>query len=47
MAYSQRGLDSSQEQKMSAVLRDTRSFGERIKGVLKNPIQIAVALSVF
>lgn len=46
MAYSQRGLDSSQEQKMSAVLRDTRSFGERMKGILKNPIQIAIALSV-
>jgi intracellular multiplication protein IcmO len=46
MAYAQRGLERSQEQKMSAVLRDTRSFGERISGILKNPIQIAVALSV-
>ena len=35
MSYAQRGLDSSQEQKMSAVLRDTRSFGERITAILK------------
>jgi intracellular multiplication protein IcmO len=46
MSYAQRGLDSSQEQKMSAVLRDTRSFSERINSILKNPVQIATALSV-
>lgn len=46
MSYAQRGLDSSQEQKMSAVLRDTRSFGERINSILKNPVQIATALSI-
>ena len=39
-----RGLDSSQEQKMSAVLRDTGVFSERISAILKNPVQIAICL---
>lgn len=46
MAYAQRGLNSSQEQKMSAVLRDTRSFSDRIASILKNPVQIATGLSM-
>lgn len=46
MSYAQRGLESSQEQKMSAVLRDTRSFSERINSILKNPVQIATTLSI-
>ena len=46
MPYAQRGLDSSQEQRTSAVLRDTRSFSERIDSVLKNPVQISSFLAV-
>lgn len=47
MAYQQRGLDSTQEQDQSNIIRDTRTLSVRINDVLKNPQGLAAVLFVF
>lgn len=47
MAYNQRGLDSSQEQSHSRIIRDTRTLGMRISDGLKTPRVLAIVLIVF
>ncbi len=47
MAYQQRGLDSSQEQNQSRIVRDTRTLGMRISDTLKNPHGLYIVLLVF
>jgi len=47
MAYSQRGLESRQEQDYSKIIRDTRTLSMRIADVLKNPRGLAAVLVCF
>lgn len=47
MAYHQRGLDSSQEQDQSRIIRDTRTLGMRISDTLQKPEYLAVVLVAF
>src|SRR3990167_3890727 len=44
MAYQQRGLDSSQEQDQSRIVRDTRTLGMRITDLLKKPHALAMII---
>src|SRR3990167_9688636 len=44
MAYRQRGLDSSQEQDQSRIVRDTRTLGMRITDTLNKPKTLALVL---
>lgn len=46
MAY-QRGLDKSQEQDHSLLIRDTRTLGRRVYDFLQNPRYVAVVLMMF
>ena len=41
-----RGIDSSQEQKTSALLRDTRSLGQRIGDMFTKPMPLAIIIMV-
>lgn len=43
----QRGLDQEQEQISAALIRDTRTLGQRIADFLKNPTAVAVILLLF
>ncbi len=47
MAYNQRGLNSSQEQNYSRIIRDTRTLSVRIADLLKNPRGLATVLVCF
>lgn len=47
MARHQRGLDSSQEQDYTRIIRDTRTLGMRITDMLKKPKGLAATLLVF
>ncbi len=47
MARRQRGLDSSQEQDYTRIIRDTRTLGMRITDLLKKPKGLAATLVVF
>lgn len=47
MAYRQRGLDATQEQDQSRIIRDTRTLGMRITDTLKNPQTLYIVLLVF
>lgn len=44
MPMQQRGLDQSQEQIGSALLRDTRTMGQRVSDFLKNSSNVAIVL---
>ena len=45
MPVQQRGLDQSQEQVTSALLRDTRTLGQRFSEFLKSPSNVAVVMA--
>lgn len=45
MPVQQRGLDSSQEQSTGALLRDTRSIGQRVSGFFKSSTNVAVLVA--
>lgn len=47
MAYKQRGLDSTQEQDYSRIIRDTRTIGMRIADILKNRVTLSVTMISF
>ncbi|CAL7959956.1 intracellular multiplication protein IcmO [Gammaproteobacteria bacterium] len=47
MPIQQRGIDQSQEQVGSALLRDTRTLEQRISDFMKNPSSVAVLIVVF
>lgn len=42
--YSQRGLEQTQEQAMSALIRDTRTMGQRFADFMKNPAAVAAVI---
>ena len=47
MPIQQRGLDQDQEQTTGALLRDTRTLGQRVSEFLKNPSNVAALLLFF
>ena len=46
MAHNQRGLDSTQEQDYSKIIRDTRTIGMRIRDGLRKPAVLVITLVV-
>lgn len=42
----QRGLDSTQEQSTTAMVRDTRTIGQRISDFLGEPSNVAIVISI-
>lgn len=46
MAVQQRGIEQEQEQLTSALIRDTRTIGQRVSDFLKNPSNVAAVIAV-
>ncbi len=46
MAFQQRGLDQEQEQATAALVRDTRTLGQRVSDFLKNPTNVAMIMLI-
>jgi intracellular multiplication protein IcmO len=47
MAIAQRGLNREQEQTTASIVRDTRTIGQHIADFLKNPANVALAMTFF